>query len=78
MIGTRGRRGAVSSSEESTEEDEFDSVSEDDGTVAFGAVGRGTAVLSCSLSLEDESDDDDDELENSARRFRFLVRFLFV
>lgn len=76
MIGTRGRRGAVSSSEESTEEDDFDSVSEDDGTVAFGAAGR---VLSCSLSLEDESDDDDDdELENSARRFRFLVRFLFV
>jgi hypothetical protein len=35
--------------------------------------------LSCSFSLEDESeDDDDDELENAARRFRFLVRFLFV
>lgn len=80
MVGTRGRRGAGSSSDESTEEEDFDSVSEDDGTEAFGAAGRGAVVSPWSLSLEHESDDDDDddELEDAARRFRFLVRLLLV
>lgn len=65
-----------SESESDEDGDELDDDEELEGAGGWTTGFAGTTVAGISSSESDEEDDEDDEDNETARRFRFLIRFL--